>query len=176
MINIYTKIKFLEWWFSNIDCKSNDNNLLTTISFHSYSSHVSTSQLQCVDTSCENYWRYISSAFRPIYGSTGPTASPRLCGKCIVIKTDAVYGLLTRYVKFRVAHALGLPGTFYPPPTCMSGLLNRGGGENVPGIPRACATRNFTYLARGPCSGLNGEVSVHICLVSWCHVIPRGIN
>ena len=34
-------------------------------------------------------------------------------------------------------------------PWCMSGSLTRGGGENVPGIPDACATRNFTYLARG---------------------------
>ena len=25
-----------------------------------------------------------------------------------------------------------------------------GGGQNVPGIPGACATRNITYLARGP--------------------------
>ena len=25
-----------------------------------------------------------------------------------------------------------------------------GGGENVPGIPGSCATRNFTYLVRGP--------------------------
>ena len=25
-----------------------------------------------------------------------------------------------------------------------------GGGENVPGIPDACATCNFTYLERGP--------------------------
>ena len=32
---------------------------------------------------------------------------------------------------------------------CMSGLVTRGGGENVPGIPGACATCNFTYLARG---------------------------
>ena len=35
-------------------------------------------------------------------------------------------------------------------PWCMSGSLNCGGGENVPGIPGPCATRNFTYLARGP--------------------------
>ena len=35
-------------------------------------------------------------------------------------------------------------------PWCMSGLLTRGGGENVTGIPGACATRNFTYLARCP--------------------------
>ena len=33
---------------------------------------------------------------------------------------------------------------------CMSGSLTRGGGENVPGIPSACATHNFTYLVRGP--------------------------
>ena len=26
-----------------------------------------------------------------------------------------------------------------------------GGGENVPGIPGACATCNFAYLVRGPC-------------------------
>ena len=35
-------------------------------------------------------------------------------------------------------------------PWCMSGSLTRGGGENVPGIPGACATCNFKYLARGP--------------------------
>ena len=36
-------------------------------------------------------------------------------------------------------------------PWCMSGSLVCGGGENVTGIPGACAIRNFTYLARGPC-------------------------
>ena len=35
-------------------------------------------------------------------------------------------------------------------PWCMSGSLTRGGGENVPGIPGACAARNFAYLVRGP--------------------------
>ena len=35
-------------------------------------------------------------------------------------------------------------------PWCMSVSLNAVVGENVPGIPGACATRNFTYLARGP--------------------------
>ena len=33
---------------------------------------------------------------------------------------------------------------------CMSGSLTRSGRENVPGIPGACATRNFTHLLRGP--------------------------
>ena len=36
---------------------------------------------------------------------------------------------------------------------CMLGSLTLGGGDNVPGIPGACATRNVTYLARGSCSG-----------------------
>ena len=35
-------------------------------------------------------------------------------------------------------------------PWDMSGSLTRSGGENVLGIPGACATRNFMYLARGP--------------------------
>ena len=35
-------------------------------------------------------------------------------------------------------------------PWCISGSLTHSGGENVPGIPGACATRNFTYLVRGP--------------------------
>ena len=33
---------------------------------------------------------------------------------------------------------------------CMLGLLTRGGGENVPGMPGACATHNIVYLVRGP--------------------------
>ena len=82
-------------------------------------------------------------------------------------------GPLTRNVKLWVAHAPGLPGMFprhelqskllvtdpdmhhgtcvTHVPLCMSGSLTHGGAENVPGIPGACATHNFTYLARGPC-------------------------
>ena len=35
-------------------------------------------------------------------------------------------------------------------PWCMSRSITHGGGENVPSIPVACATGNFTYLERGP--------------------------
>ena len=35
-------------------------------------------------------------------------------------------------------------------PWCMPRSLTLGGGENVPGIPGTCTTRNFRYLARGP--------------------------
>ena len=35
-------------------------------------------------------------------------------------------------------------------PWCTSGSLTCSGGKNVLGIPGACATRNYTYLTRGP--------------------------
>ena len=35
-----------------------------------------------------------------------------------------------------------------------------GGGENVPGIPGACATCNFTYLVVGPCKKSGNRPSV----------------
>ena len=42
------------------------------------------------------------------------------------------------------SHAWCMPGSL------TSGFLLIRWGGNVPGIPGACATRNFTYLARGP--------------------------
>ena len=96
-----------------------------------------------------------------------PTASNRVI-------SQRWYGPLTRYVNLRVAHAPGMPGTFSRHrlqskplfsdpgmhhgtwvthvPWCMSRSLTHSDGENVPGIPGACATRNFTYLASGPCN------------------------
>ena len=83
-------------------------------------------------------------------------------------------GPLDRYVKLRVVHAPGIPGTFSPSswvtvsnpdmhhgtcvthvPRCKPGSLTSSflwsrGGENVPGIPGACASSNFTYLVRDP--------------------------
>ena len=97
--------------------------------------------------------------------------SSRMLVKIIILTNS--HDPLTRCVKLMVAHAPGLrerfprhrlqrkplvsdPGIHHGTcathvPWCLSGLLTRGGGENVPGIPGACATRNFTYLARGPC-------------------------
>ena len=79
-------------------------------------------------------------------------------------------------VKLRDAHAPGMSGTFSPPqrvsnpdmhhgtcvthvPWCMPGSLTSGSlwsrwWGNVPVIPDACATRNFTHLVRGPWSNL----------------------
>ena len=59
-------------------------------------------------------------------------------------------------------------------PWCMSGILTPGGGENVPGIPGACTTRNFTYLARGPWSRTMCTVSNFLwipvpCGHKWYH-------
>ena len=52
-------------------------------------------------------------------------------------------------------------------PWCMAGSPNCGGGENVPGIPGACGTRDFTYLSRGPCSPLN----VHTVMLYWVRIM-----
>ena len=52
-------------------------------------------------------------------------------------------------------------------PWCMSGSLTRGGGENVPGIPGACATRNFMYLVRGPCYRSIFDRVVYWLLTRW---------
>ena len=47
-------------------------------------------------------------------------------------------------------------------PWCMPGSLIHGGGENVPGIPGACTTHNFTYLARGPYKMTHVLHSIHL--------------
>ena len=83
-----------------------------------------------------------------------------------------VMGLLPDTQNCRFTHAPGMPGTFSPPPrvrdpdihhgTCVthmpwcmqgsptSGFLWSRWWGNVPGIPGACTTRNFTYLAKSP--------------------------
>ena len=84
------------------------------------------------------------------------------CSTVCYILAILDHGPLNRYVILRVAHAPGMPGTFPPlrllqrkplvsdpgmhhgtcvtyVPWCMSGSFTRGGGENVRGIPGACA-------------------------------------
>ena len=85
------------------------------------------------------------------------------------------HGPLTRYVMLRVVHArecrerfsrhrlqrkllVSDPGMYHDTcamhvPWCMSGSLTRGGGENFRGFAGVCATRNITYLVRGPRQG-----------------------
>ena len=78
------------------------------------------------------------------------------------------HGPLARYVKLWFAHEPGMPGTFSPPPTSKetAGYRSRHvsrhvrdaravmhvGIENVPDIPGAYATQEFTYLIKGSCS------------------------
>ena len=57
-------------------------------------------------------------------------------------------------------------------PWCMSGSLTRSGGENVPGIPGACATCNVTYLVRGPLEAISKFISTR----SWIHVSRSTIH
>ena len=67
-------------------------------------------------------------------------------------------------------------------PWCISGSLTRGDEKNVPGIPGACTTRNFTYLARCPYSNTLTAVPVYFCGIRvyfcgiplcCCHIFRR---
>ena len=92
--------------------------------------------------------------------------------RCILNEASVYYpcihGPLTRYVKMECwgrfsRHRLQMkplvsdPGMHHGTCVthvswCISWSLNPRWRGNIPGIPGACATRNFTYLARGPCS------------------------
>ena len=53
-------------------------------------------------------------------------------------------------------------------PWCMSGSLTRCGWDNVPGIPGACATRNFTKLTRGLCTVYPKKYAHGFCFAVLC--------
>ena len=68
-----------------------------------------------------------------MHGNAGTFSPPRLQRKPLVRDPGMHHGTCVTHV-----------------PWCMSGSLTRGGGENVPNITGAFATRDFTYLARDP--------------------------
>ena len=49
-------------------------------------------------------------------------------------------------------------------PWCMSGSLTRSSRENVPGIPDACATRNFAYLVGVPWEVIDSITHDKMCV------------
>ena len=61
---------------------------------------------------------------------------------------------LVRYLGMH--HGTGVTGVLW----CMSGSLTRYGGENVPCIPGACATHNFTFLTRNPLRNYGTKLQV----------------
>ena len=103
--------------------------------------------------------------------------------------------LLASYQKRKIA-GCACAGNVFPPrnsdpdmhhgtcvtnvPWCMPGSLTSGflwsrWRENVPGIPGACATRNFTYLLRGPCFA-ELPLKFNCCSVKlgWMFLIKKG--
>ena len=105
-------------------------------------------------------------------------------------------GPLTRNVKLRVVHVPGMAGTFSAPPqvsdpdmhhgTCgthvlwcmpesLTGAFLWSRQENVPIIPGACATRNFTYLVRGPLSVAWQHQAITQANFAWL-IISCGIH
>ena len=65
-----------------------------------------------------------------------------------IIVPGGVMGNFSCLYRFQRKPLVSDPGMHHVP-WCMSGSLTRCGGENVPGIPGACATRNFAYMVRG---------------------------
>ena len=61
-----------------------------------------------------------------------------------------------------VMHA-GIANSLFP--------LTSTAGENLPGIPGACATRNFTYLVRGPCHWNNLDDSQEYFPNTVCKIL-----
>ena len=55
----------------------------------------------------------------------------------------------------------------------MPGSLAHGGGENIPGIAGACATRKFTYLLRAPCTF---ETSSHESTAASLKMLAQGVR
>ena len=146
----------------------------------------------------------IMSRFIPV-SATRVTGSRKSTTRPAGVRLVQSKGPLARYVKLRVVHAPGMPGTFFPPPRfsdpdmhhgtcvtdvprCMPGSLTNGflwspWRENVPGIPDACATRDFVYLVRGPwCSFAMLRKAACVCnelpvvMVPWSSISFLQVN
>ena len=61
-------------------------------------------------------------------------------------------------------------------PWRMPGLLTPGGGENVSGIPDACASRNVSYLARGPWNYLSKRTDQYFLGISSCTLWHHSVS
>ena len=107
----------------------------------------------CRVFSVTHRWEYLKSNTMRLFGPVMHTCLSKL----------GHHGPLVRYVKLRDAHAPGMPGTFSPPWQVSDPNMHHGtcvtyvprympsmAGKNFPSIPHACATCNFTYLARCP--------------------------
>ena len=64
------------------------------------------------------------------------------------VSSHSIHHRASPYIDFKVP--ISEPRSNTHVPWCMSGPLTRDGGENVPGIPGACTTRNCTHLVGGP--------------------------
>ena len=64
------------------------------------------------------------------------------------------------------------------PGTHRGTCLTRGGGENVPGIPGACATHNFRYLLKGPLSKaeMTQFSDVYTCSIRGSPRVPHQLT
>ena len=123
----------------------------------------STTNAGTVDNWAVHHWKHVSLYFvrnvKDLFFAIVDWGYVMLIGHLAPSRTDAAMGLLPdtyncglrmrRECRERFPHYRGLAT-----PTCrdyyVTVSFEVGGGENVPGIPGTCATRNFTKLVRGP--------------------------
>ena len=101
-----------------------------------------------------------------IYDAMGLLPDTQICGCACAGNAGNVFpvtaGKRSRHASRHVRHAravmhVGIANQRFP--------LKSAAGENVPGIPGACATCNFTYLVRGPCGVTRPQCVVNEYLV-----------
>ena len=120
------------------------------------------SQLWCYNAPlrCSLQWKYVWTQPR----SMGLLPDTRNCGCACARNAGNVFpvtaGERSRHASRHVRHVLDARAVMHAGIINYRFPLKSAAGENVPGIPGACATCNFTYLVRGPWN-------------IWIHQLPR---
>ena len=145
--SMHTGIDTLAWTFNIVDNDNSHNRFLGSLFCEIWMWNVGT----CLLTDTQNCGLRIRQECRERFPRHRRQRKP------LVSDTDMHHGTCVTHV-----------------PWCMSGSLTRGDGENVPGIPGACATNNFSYLVRGPWKGTPS--SSIICSCCWFHNWKRRLK
>ena len=150
---MYSRIQCLKQWWVAICCNMgyhSENYLEHKSCKISFSSNLSLSCFGILDRAWQWYCQALGKISKPL-GIMGLLPDTQNCWCACAGNAGNVFpvtaGARSRHASRHVRHAravmhVGIANLRFP--------LKSAAGENVPGIPGACATRNFTYLVRGP--------------------------
>ena len=121
----------------------------TYVSWNSFENQAPDLQMSCIDLTTWHVTRIVAHRWLPIPWAPYQIHKIAGCGCArnagnVLPATDSKGNRLLAIPVCIAARAV----THVP--WCKSGWLNPGGGESVPGIAGACATRNVAYLIKGP--------------------------